>query len=853
MDLIEYNSLLDFDETSKFLSALLNTVPSLEQVPVWDEMDLPIDSVDTAPFYSPSFEVSTEDTRNNRSLFEKNPLPSTRLGSYSELLDLHFVASLDQSPNTTFLSPHTLPQDLIGKDPSAFHFSQPEYHPSAFEEDLDTFTKNPGSIDTVKKEPLDTLSYDVNAESDVSVKRDSPNIHLKRCHDDDEADNEVKAEKKVRTSHRIVERNYRCNINSKINELRDAVPTLRIASGETSLQIADLEGLVPAPKLNKASILSKAIEYIGHMQKKNDNLQSKIERLQMIVGNASATSNQKSDTQMQQSVSLRSQLDFLFNFSENNMPLLYDSEAGAPVNAAQAYPMSTSRSRSSNMFLGGLAVALGSSFITDDNFRGLGAFPMGSIFTRLPIANQLINTLRLLVMASGFAMMFEPLRQIFFSKKDKKDTTSHPLIFKWLLITCGLQLPPPLCPEDRKAICDRLLGIKKTCFFQALKDYALVSTSEITFENCVLTVLIGSLLVKQFPSLAAFITMALKRRGSLLSNLEYSGSNDSLKQLAAMIKTLDGLRLFESDNLLQRFVNLSFQVPIGTNISSGENEMTYVDFYLRNRSNIYGVLYSWRVIELMHELNIVYLELLSTSTDDKNEATKNLAQDIDKLENFIGGNSSLKRHLLLLKSLISAQCVPSLINSIQVDLRSYVNKLNAIYEDSEPTDDDSEFEEESKSTVLIEEHCSLSKEINDNRSILYSLNIVDEEKVIALLSSAVVYYLNGDQKSNLLQLLRLIKFKRADQPVTLLTITCFVKLLSSIIKSENEDKATEEFEDIKGTSDSNIDSESCEVLESLAKLARGWLNDSSKDCLTQQLRSDLSDLIVSKSLALNAM
>lgn len=851
MDLMEYTSLLDFDETSRFLSALLKTVPSLEQVPEWDEMELPNDAVDTVPFYSPSFEVSTEDTRNNMGLFGKNPLSSTRLGSYSELLDLNFVASLEQSPNTTFLSPHTLPQDLLGKDPSAFQFSQLEFQPSAFDEGLDS-SKEAVKV-SVKTEPIANFPYDETAESDVSIKKESPNIHVKRCHDEDEPENDVKAEKKVRTSHRIVERNYRCNINSKINELRDAVPTLRIATGGTNLLIADLEGLVPASKLNKASILSKAIEYIEHVQKKNDTLQSKIERLQMLVGNASAASNQQSNTQMQQSASLKSQLDFLFDFSENNLPLIYDNDISAPANAALAYPMSNSRSRASNMFLGGLAVAMGSSFINDDSFRGLGAIPVGGLFQNSQIASQLIHTLRLVVLASGFVMIFEPLRQMIFSKKDKKSTSSHPLFLSWLLVSCGLLLPPPLAPEERNVICERLLGKRRTTFSQTLKDYALLSSSEVTFENCVLTVLTGSLLIKKSPSLSTVISMALKRRGSLLRNLEYSGSSDGLKQLAAMIKTLDGLHLFESDNLMQRFVNLSLQVPICTGINSGENEMTYVDFYLRNRSDLYGVLYSWRVVELIHELNVVYLEILSTSADDKNDGMKSLEEDLDKLEKYIGNNNPLKRQLLLLKGVISSKNVPNLMATIQADLRSYMDKLNAMYVEAEVTDDDSEFEEESesRSTVVMEGPNTLSYDIINNRSILYSLNIIDEEKFIALVSSAVMYYLKDDKNLDALKLLRLLEFKEASQPVTLFTITCFVKLVCAIIKSENEDKAQAESEEDKNLE--NLDPESCKVLESLIKLMRGWLNDNTKDCLTQQLRSDLSDLVVNKGLALNAI
>lgn len=60
----------------------------------------------------------------------------------------------------------------------------------------------------------------------------------------------------------------------KIEQLRRTVPTLRVAYKKcndlpiTSRDLADLDGLEPATKLNKASILTKSIEYICHLERK---------------------------------------------------------------------------------------------------------------------------------------------------------------------------------------------------------------------------------------------------------------------------------------------------------------------------------------------------------------------------------------------------------------------------------------------------------------------------------------------------------------------------------------------------------------------------------------------------------
>ncbi|GJN72010.1 hypothetical protein PLICBS_006081 [Purpureocillium lilacinum] len=93
--------------------------------------------------------------------------------------------------------------------------------------------------------------------------------------DDDDMDEEEKPVKK--TAHNMIEKRYRTNINDKIAALRDSVPSLRIMSksarGEdTTEDREELHGLTPAHKLNKATVLSKATEYIRHLEKRNSRL-----------------------------------------------------------------------------------------------------------------------------------------------------------------------------------------------------------------------------------------------------------------------------------------------------------------------------------------------------------------------------------------------------------------------------------------------------------------------------------------------------------------------------------------------------------------------------------------------------
>ncbi|KAG9248802.1 hypothetical protein BJ878DRAFT_476163 [Calycina marina] len=77
-----------------------------------------------------------------------------------------------------------------------------------------------------------------------------------------------------KTAHNMIEKRYRTNLNDKIAALRDSVPSLRIMSKrprgkDVNDDREDLQGLTPAHKLNKATVLSKATEYINHLEKRN--------------------------------------------------------------------------------------------------------------------------------------------------------------------------------------------------------------------------------------------------------------------------------------------------------------------------------------------------------------------------------------------------------------------------------------------------------------------------------------------------------------------------------------------------------------------------------------------------------
>ncbi|KAJ5115200.1 hypothetical protein NUU61_000959 [Penicillium alfredii] len=77
-------------------------------------------------------------------------------------------------------------------------------------------------------------------------------------------------------AHNVIEKRYRANLNEKIAELRDSVPSLRTmknANGESPDDDDEGEGGQSASKLNKASILAKATDYIKHLEIRNKRLE----------------------------------------------------------------------------------------------------------------------------------------------------------------------------------------------------------------------------------------------------------------------------------------------------------------------------------------------------------------------------------------------------------------------------------------------------------------------------------------------------------------------------------------------------------------------------------------------------
>lgn len=818
------NQGLDFDDASNFLSMLLSTLPSLDREK-WDLLLADVNLSDLNTFdnfdqLSAEFMTGLNDPQQQQQSQDYGPrLLSLSLDTYSDLAGSHSHTgvSANGTPNTSVSLPQTMPTVNIKKE-----LALPYYQ--------DLYSNAVGNASSAELEMESAIvSPKLKVVTQAKV---------------------TKPTKKANVSHNIIEKKYRSNINTKILELRDAVPTLRIATGKANVLIADLEGLLPASKLNKASVLTKATEYIKHLERKNEVMLHQINRLQNLIQEA----NVNPPPQMR---------ELPFPPSDNNAFAL----AGQPFDSSNGFsyssvPMTAPPQESimyPNMLLGGMASVVGSTLLSNDNFRSLAALPfVPSILAHpSPPMLQLLNVIRGAVFMTGVAMIVAPfIKPLRSSEKASVDNG-------WIafaLVTLGLRLPAPLSPNDKDRLIAHLLNKQPCSASDLVSHFITLSASQVNFENNFLFVLVGALLVKRAPLFAKAIRFNMRWRSALMMNLDYTGEDVNLKKLCKLIKTLDGLSLFDSDRMITRLNNLASNRPVNDSINNGDNYLNYVELYLRDKNDLYGIIFKWRILEIIHELNVTYLNVFVEDADKSTETITEVKEDVMKIDGLLLGDEGLlMQYFTMFKCVLFPESTPELMMHIRQEIVKNLTKVSVIVDGANLTDDEEISDDDSQASSgeadgtngSVETSTSTSKDqgesIVNNKSLVYSLNLMNEEKFIVLASSLIEYYSEDKDYAKSLDLLRYLKFRTDKAKLSLLSFTCLFKLLCTIIKPVEEEGDEE-------SQCALVDSGKSVVLESLVKMTREWLNDKSKNnFMSHNLRGELSDLVIAKGLALNEL
>ncbi|KAG7857256.1 hypothetical protein KL919_003893 [Ogataea angusta] len=297
---------------------------------------------------------------------------------YSDLnfADLNDVMS---SYNSSGMSPYSSGSSPDNVYPMTFD-------PHSFDESNDMMMKSEStSTVTANSGELPSLSTTRtgSTQSDPVVKLEDEDIAMLKRRKQPSSkiiDHPISKGKKFKSPHNLIEKKYRTNINTKIVELRNCVPTLRILVAKennhhTNSTVKDeeyvddyegdgytddeekLDGLQPARKLNKATILSKAAEYIKHLEWKNEILKRKNEQLTRMLKNANAE------------IDLTESPEETFNPSYSG-----SSHTSSPSQYSNTSPNSNSEgsmSLSNKVLLGGMTCMLGASAF-DDMSGGVG-------------------------------------------------------------------------------------------------------------------------------------------------------------------------------------------------------------------------------------------------------------------------------------------------------------------------------------------------------------------------------------------------------------------------------------------------------------------------------------------------
>ncbi|KAK7208607.1 hypothetical protein BZA70DRAFT_56883 [Myxozyma melibiosi] len=294
-----------------------------------------------------------------------------------------------------------------------------------------------------------------------------------------------KITKPKKTAHNMIEKRYRTNINDKISALRDCVPALRCAvTGSAADDDDELDGLTPANKLNKATILTKATEYIMHLQQRNSQLMRELKEL-----SDSKFSNQNGMMAAGSSANGGAMM--------GGVPM---ASQGANGGIGSGMSMGgTGRNMMGKLMMGsmaGMMVANSFNDVDGQDTRGLAAIPFmirTGINTALgPHAQATFGLLRGFLILGAVMYVFYP--SLFEDNSSNKGLKNQPAVFAaqplsvssplevrqraWLTAIRTVNVPPRVAPLEFAAVMKKIfkLALRRVVGFDGYR--LLVGTTE---------------------------------------------------------------------------------------------------------------------------------------------------------------------------------------------------------------------------------------------------------------------------------------------------------------------------------------------------------------------------------------
>ncbi|KAH3669305.1 hypothetical protein OGAPHI_001426 [Ogataea philodendri] len=619
--------------------------------------------------------------------------------------------------------------------------------------------------------------------------------------------------KKDRSSHNVVEKKYRMNINTKILELRDAVPSLRAASGKNGAPVENLEGLVPADKVNKASILSKATEYIRHLESKNAALMNEIAMLRTSLDQQMAHQNYR-----QQDTPHFSQLNTPY-MNQHPTPAHYTPNPSPHHNSNQSYVMGPQQHMplGSKIMLGGMTAMVGTQFFDpqDTNYRGLSFLPLQQLFPILesPHAATALNVSRILLFFGGLFLILQPLYISLTAPKQKAvqlGQSELDLSLSEYNVVRLLASKLHITSVDLKEKLDTLKALNR--FFAKWVTTTLENQSKTTYtliwkplfkfyfisfaiDDGIDEIIISDETIKfHFTRLVLTKMMITKVGGFFSSVLGLQRKADSLvlglvknlkqtkdisqfsKEAVTILKLINNdMEIFENEDVIERLIDiLKWREVNNTRSNIAEFIQNSEDSEL-SLANLICVI---RYDQLLQDYQTAAISVLA---DDPDNSDTELASIVEKIKTQLPlipqTCVKLEKHTAILNGLLdpNSDNVKQTFDMVLASVKDLVEYTEAIY----PTESD----EQNESLVT---DSTISKIYRFAQQPGRVSQLVEDEIRLCLTCTLILHYFEAGETSNACRLINYLNISGLSESVSLLTLIGLLRTVIAISEHVEE-------------------------------------------------------------------